>query len=490
MNPDVSRLGPPVLKGVALVLLILLGRKALVDVDLHNFDSLAYHLPFAARFWGITPPEKFLFLDHLEAMYRGFPLLGEILQGLLWVVSGHIQAANLVALCALVLYCCFAQAFLRIPWYVMFLALLAVPLVQIHATGSLVDLPTNLATAVLLLLAYRAYAGREVPSWRDVAVFALAAAVSANMKFLHLAVVSLALLAMLGRLAYWYRVAERPARRAIVHRVLVLTMAIPLIFATTIKNTALYGNPLFPLPVGAFGVTLPYTFAPKARLPEYLRTTPQAIRWGLSVLEVRAFDARRPYLWTGDQGYVPRGVAADRMGGYFFVYVIGNLVLLGLLVARMRSREARIGGVFFALLSIVTSVHVESHDLRYYMYWMIILITLNLHFLVRAQGDRAFPFTPQQFGVVCCLVLAAVIWLTRGAYVRPLTQPVAVGYMGAIEPAIRAAVEKSPTICVAGRTNLFFLYTDAFHAPLRYSVKAARFESQCGSRVVVPALGG
>ena len=148
------------------------------------------------------------------------------------------------------------------------------------------------------------------------------------------------------------------------------------------------------------------------------------------------------------------------------------------------------GGVFFALLSIVTAVHVESHDLRYYMYWMIILITLNLYFLVRAQGDRAFLFTPQQFGVVCCLVLAAVIWLTRGAYVRPLTQPVAVGYMGAIEPAIRAAIEKSPTICVAGRTNLFFLYTDTFHAPLRYSVKAARFESQCGSRVVVPALGG
>ena len=185
-----------------------------------------------------------------------------------------------------------------------------------------------------------------------------------------------------------------------------------------------------------------------------------------------------------------RGVPADRMGGYFFVYVIGNLALLGLLVTRLRSREARMGGVFFALLSIVTSVHVQSHELRYYMYWMIILITLNLYFLVRAQDDGAFPLTPQQFGVVCCLVLAAVIWLTRGAYVRPLTQPVAVGYTRAIEPAIRAAVEKSSMICVVGRTNLFFLYADTFHVPLQYSVKAARAESQCGSRVVVPALGG
>jgi hypothetical protein len=321
-------------------------------------------------------------------------------------------------------------------------------------------------------------------------VFALAAAVSANMKFLHLAVVSLALLAMLGRLAYWYRVAERPRRRTIVHRVLLLTMAIPLIFATTIKNTALYRNPLFPLPVGAFGMTLSHTFAPKGRLPDYLRATPQAIRWALSVLEIRAFDARRPHLWTGDQGYLPRGVPADRMGGYFFVYVIGNLALLGLLVARLRSREARTGGIFFGLLSIITAVHVESHDLRYYMYWMITLITLNLYFLVRAQSDRAFPFTPQQFGVVGCLVLAAVIGLTRGAYVISLTQPIAVAYMGAIEPAIRVGVEKSPMICVAGRTNLFFLYTDTFHAPLRYSVKSALVESQCGSRVVVPALGG
>jgi hypothetical protein len=419
-------------------------------------------------------------------MYQGFPLLGEILQGLLWVFFGRIQAANFVALCALVLYCGFVQVFLRIPWYLMFLALLAVPLVQIHATGSLVDLPTNLATAVVLLFVYRAYAGGGVPSRVDIAVFGLAAAVSANMKFLHLVVVFLALLAMLGRLVYWYRAtAARPARRSIVQRILVLTVAIPLIFATTIKNTVLHGNPLFPLKVTAFGITLPHTMAPKPLFPDYLQTAPQAIRWGLSVLEVRAFDARRPHLWTGDQGYLPAGVPADRMGGYFFVYVIGNLVLLGFLVTRLRQRAVRMGGAFFVLVSIVTSVHVESQDLRYYMYWMITLITLNLYFLVCAERDRAFPLTPQQFGVVCCLVLAAVIWLTRGAYVRPVTQPVAVAYMQAIAPAIRAAVEESSMICVVGATNLFFLYTDIFHVPLQYSVKAAAARSKCGARVVV-----
>ena len=82
-------------------------------------------------------------------------------------------------------------------------------------------------------------------------------------------------------------------------------------------------------------------------------------------------------------------------------------------------------------------------------------------------------------------MLAAVIWLTRGAYMRPVTQPVAVAYMQAITPGIVAAVEKSSMICVVGRTNLFFLYTDTFHVPLQYSVKAARTGSQCGARVVV-----
>jgi len=38
------------------------------------------------------------------------------------------------------------------------------------------------------------------------------------------------------------------------------------VFGAALKNTALYGNPLFPLPVSAFGVTLPHTFAPKGRL--------------------------------------------------------------------------------------------------------------------------------------------------------------------------------------------------------------------------------
>jgi hypothetical protein len=486
-RPGTGRGGAAVLKTVAALLLTLLARKAFVDVDIFNFDSLSYHLPFAARLWGITSPGEFAFFDRLEYIYQGFPLLGEIAQGLFWRFFDRMQAANLVALVSLLVYCSFARTFFRIPWHVMVLALLAVPLIQIHATASLVDLPANLATAVMLLLAYRVYAETALPRWRDIAVFAVAAAVSANTKFLHTALIAVAVAAVLLRLVYRYRPSEPPTRRLIRHRVLFLVIAMPLIFATAVKNTIVHGNPVFPIEVRALGTALPHALTAAVKRPEYLRNAPQPVCWLLSIFEIRAFDGRRPYLWTGEQGYLPAGVPADRMGGYFFLYVIMNLALLAFLIARVRSREARLGGMLFMVLSALTSMHPQSHELRYHMHWIIVLISLNLYLLGRCQDRRVCPLTPQHFGIGCCAVLLLVIGLTRGAYLRPYAQPIVVAYTKAIEATLRDAIQRSPEICVVGRTNLFFLYADTFHPPMRYSVKAARSAQECGARVVVPA---
>jgi hypothetical protein len=476
-----------ILKGTAIAFVILLARKAFIDVDLMNYDSLAYHLPFAARLWNITSARQFAFVDSLEDVYRGFPLLGETLQGFQWVLFGRMQAANLLALGSLVLYCYVGWIYLRIPWYSTFLALLAVPLVQIHASASLVDLPANLATAVVLLLAYHLYVARETPSWTQVLVLAIAAGISINTKFLHTGVVAIALAAALGRLIYVYRVGAGEARRRTVRMLWVLVMTMPLVFATPIKNTILHGNPFYPFAVRVLGVTLPHTWALGTMAPDYLAAAPRPVRWLLSLLEYRAFDSRRPYLWTGEQGYLPAGVPADRMGGYFFLYVLVNALLLGLLVWRLRSREARVGGVCFILLSLVVSAHPQSHELRYYMYWIVILITLNLYLLVHGEEQRAFPVTLQRFSILCCLTLFVVVALTRGVYLRPMTQTIMVEYVRGIEPTIRAALEQGPMLCVVGRTKSAFLYADTFHPPLEYSVKAARRDSQCGSRVIIPA---
>jgi hypothetical protein len=478
------------LNGIAVISLMLLIYRACIDIDLRNWDALAYHLPFAGRFWGLVPRDELLFVDHLEEVYKGFPLLGEILQGFFWRFFGVIQAANLVALISLVLFCYFAWTYLAVPAGMLFLALLAVPLIQIHAAASLVDLPTNVACAAMLLVVYRLYAYGTVPTWHDVAIFALTAGAAANMKFTTAPLVALAIVAFVAHLMICYfrnetaTAAELPRRRTLL-MMLALIAVSPIIFASLLKNTIVFGNPFYPYGMSVFGVTLPNTIVPGYQGPLYLREAPQFIRWGLSVLEFRAYDMRRPFLWTGEQGYLPDGVPADRMGGYFFVYVLFSLLLFLVLVTRTRSRPARTAGIFFLLLSVFTSLMPQSHELRYYMYWMIVLVALNFHLVVRSQADVSMWLQPHHLGTICCALLFTTVGLTKAVYVRPTTQATVVSYTATIEPMIEAAVKTHSNICVLGATNLFLLYTEDFHPSLRYSVKAAYVSQQCGSRFIV-----
>jgi hypothetical protein len=476
-----------VLNAIAAVFLILLIHRAFVDIDLRNFDSLAYHLPFAGRLWGIVPRDELLFVDHLEDVYNGFPLLGELLQGLLWYFFGLMQAANLVALFSLVLFCYFASVYLAVPAGSLFLALLAVPLIQVHAAASLVDLPANVGCAAALLIVYRLYAQTVPPGLRDIVLFSVAAAAAVNTKFQAVPIVGLCLVAVGGRLVFFYsgRSGVDGPNRSMLVRIGVLAACSPVIFASLIKNAIAFGNPFYPVAFGIFGWSLPHTMSPAVVSPLYLKDAPQSLRWLLSVFEFRAFDPRRPILWMGDQGYLPAGVPADRMGGYFFVYVILSLLLFAMLVARNRTRPRRVAAVFFVLLSVITSALPQSHELRYYMYWIVVLITLNFYLLVRAREEKGRGFSASHLGIISCAMLITTVVLTKALYIRPTTQAIVIGITESLEPAIKAAVEKKPDICVLGSTNLFLLYTTDFHPSLRYSVKAAYEQKQCGSRPVL-----
>ena len=209
------------------------------------------------------PREELLFAGHLEDVYNGFPLLGEMLQGLFWRFFGLIQAANLVALSSLVLFCYFSSVYLAVPAGSLFLALLAVPLIQIHAAASLVDLPANVACAAMLLVAYRVYAQVVHPAWRDIVLFSVAAAAAANMKFTTVPLAMLSLLAVVARLMFFYRSdtshIERPTRHMLLLMMISLVAFSPIIFASLVKNTIVFGNPIYPVGLKISGMSLPHT---------------------------------------------------------------------------------------------------------------------------------------------------------------------------------------------------------------------------------------
>ena len=70
-----------VLKAIAFLITISIFLKGIIDLD-GTYDSLGYHLPFAARIWNIVPAEQFI---NMESRFAGFPLLGEFFSGIFLV---------------------------------------------------------------------------------------------------------------------------------------------------------------------------------------------------------------------------------------------------------------------------------------------------------------------------------------------------------------------------------------------------------------------
>ena len=166
---------------IASALAVSLGIACWHDVS-QGYDVWYYHLPFAARIVGLTSPATYALSAENLARYQGFPLFAELLQGLVWRLTGHVAATSFVALGGLFALVVFVRRLFAVPMAITLLALLAIPLVQIHATAGYIDLPANAAATMLLLLVLRALVAGTV-SRRALVGAALLSAATANMKF-------------------------------------------------------------------------------------------------------------------------------------------------------------------------------------------------------------------------------------------------------------------------------------------------------------------
>src|SRR5688572_28863234 len=99
------------------------------------------------------------------------------------------------------------------------------------------------------------------------------------------------------------------------------------------------------------------------------------------------------------------------MGGFFGRYVAVNLIALAIVVARRRTRESIAAAGLFAGLTACVSILPQSHELRYYMVWMIVLVALNL--VLWAREARVAT------QLVAAGALAIVVWSTSAWYLYP-----------------------------------------------------------------------
>ncbi len=370
------------------------------------WDVWYYHLPFAARLAGLVGPDEYLFHAANQSRLAGFPLLVELLQGLAWRLTGRPEGANLVAMGSLALYVAFLRRAFRVPLHLAFLGLMAVPLVQIHVTSCYVDLPANAAAAALVLAVIRLHASAEAPRPRDGYVILGLAAVVANMRFQLHPLVFVAVLAALPRLLPPLWRARRETWRTLV----AFALFVPLVGATFLRNAVVLHNPYYPMRLALGSVVLPGPDTAYSSSPAYLEHAPRALRWLCSVLEIgiRPFsDGRR---WTIDQ-WAPGDSPALRMGGFFGAYVVFHLAVLGWTVARDPSRRARVSGVAFAAFTVVMANVPQSHELRYYLCWMLVLVSLNLWLVARAARGAAWK--APALGGACTAFLGVVLAVTQ-----------------------------------------------------------------------------
>jgi hypothetical protein len=454
------------LRVVAAVLMLSLAVAAWHDVS-KAWDVWYYHLPFAGRIVGIVDASSFNFGRANQARYDGFPLLGEALQGLLWRITGRPECASFVSLAALPGLAWFLKRTFAVPPHLTLLALLAIPLVQIHATACYVDLPANACVTMLVLIAYRQVVDRTAPNMRMLLGASALAIASANMKFQLVLVVVAASVALVATCL------RRDAQRRT--RLLVIALALPLVFATPIKNVIRHGNPVWPVEIHLLGKSLPHSEGAYSSSPVWLENVPRPVRFGASILELGLRPIASHERWSLDQ-WTPPSDPGYRMGGFFGAYVVVNLVALVLAAFLRRTREAKVAAAFAGGASVVASLMPQSHELRYYLFWMLLLVSLNLVVWSRERKTTT--------GLVTALALTIVAWSTGGTYLwasgDSFAQLVA-------QKADRAALERvapGERVCVP-RQPWTFLYAPLFHPSRTYSVQEAETPAECeGARLL------
>ncbi|MGI0479759.1 hypothetical protein ACN4EE_03105 [Geminocystis sp. CENA526] len=470
--------------------------KSIVAVDWTGGDSWMYQLPFAARFWGLVSPEQYIFEAEREPFYNTTTMLPNILQGFFWYLLGknRPQGANLLSFFSLIGYFIFIKYYLKIPYYLSVIAILAVPLIHIASTASYVDLFTNIGFSIVLIITYLLFIKEDFINYKNISMFILGGFIAGNSKYLLVPPLALVMAFVFARILWLIFYRFNPTNRLKNIAILLITTAVAnvIMFLTSIKNIIVYQNPFYPLKISIFGYELNHIIVPSG---DYMSDKIEAMsplqRWLFSLLEIGAFDERRPWHWTIAMDYVPLDADTFGMGGYFAFYVVFNVVLFAWL-CRQKNPETRIALWLVIIMSLVTPFLPFAYQLRYYMYWIMVLITLNLYLLIQQyEITKNRWLKPQNYAYIAMAVMMIFTTLTRWDYTYPNTMSLEKFMIDRVDQDVITMLEEKKEACLVGFTPLTFLYNSAFHEGKNYSVKAEfnlskeEVEEKCGDRPII-----
>ncbi|NES82024.1 MAG: hypothetical protein F6K10_11800 [Moorea sp. SIO2B7] len=468
-------------------ILILLSSSVLISIFLVSFfdanyggDAFMYHMPFAARIWGIITSEQYTFEFFTEHRFKGLPLLAHFLQGFFWVIFQRPEATNLVCFFSLIILLLFLRFYLQIPFYISTIALLAVPMVHMHAGRSYIDLVVNVCISILILMTYLLYTNKLVFSKKNLLVIFLSAVGGANIKHQAIPVVFIILCFIFQQLFvnYWQKEENNKTNLIRLFKLFICcSLASVLIFATSVKNILIYKNPFYPVKVEIAGIVLNHTEAPPDFMHENIRKFPPPIRWARSVLEINAFDKRRPWHWTLAMDFISWDQETFGVGGYFGGYVIFNLLLFIYLCWKISNRETKVAAILMIIMSLLVSIMPQSYELRYHMYWMIVLVSINAYLVSRLEQNSSSKqkiVNLKNLGFVAAAFMIVFMNKTKYFYTIPkfssLSEHIQQEYV--VEQKIFNQIKDGDKICLVGKSPHAFFYNSYFHPPANYYIQA------------------
>lgn len=462
-----------IIKAIAFLIVTSILLKGWIDVD-GTYDTWGYHLPFAARIWGIVPGEQYI---NMEERFRGFPLLGQFFQGFLWFITQRVQAANLVGFASLTLYAYFLKTYFKVPYYLTAVSLLGVPLIQAHAVNCYVDLLANVFLAMAIMMAYVLFKQQKSPSTRDLLVIFFSCFGASNTKpqieplvFVVLGFITLRIL--------WLRwhLNKKTITSWLSKAIPAAVLALLLIFATPIKNIVIHGNPFYPVRIEIAGKVLNHALPLYSDEPGYLADAPRAQRWLYSILDVNSA------YWNHDQ--YSANVDRNRMGGFFGAYVVFQILLLIYLIIINPNSDTYTAGLVVFFTSLIAANFPQSHELRYFIYWMITVISLNLYLV--SQFQTKF-IKPPYLGLISLIALIIVGIKTNYVYLKPNFNTLEKFQAKRIEQSVFAQINPGDNICLPNRYPFTFGYTPWFHPHLEYtySIRSAYRETCAKSDKII-----
>jgi hypothetical protein len=141
-----------------------------------------------------------------------------------------------------------------------------------------------------------------------------------------------------------------------------------------------------------------------------------------------------------------------------------------------RSRESRVALAFGGAASLVASLMPQSHELRYYLFWMLLLVALNLVVWARTR--------PVTLGLVVAIALAVVTWSTGGTYLYASGDSFSTLVHDHVDSAALDSIAPGERVCIM-RAPWTFLYAPRFHPGRRYTVQEAETAAECsGARLL------